>query len=421
MVFHDKPPGYHGKILTGKYDTGLQSDVAKQISSCKSFDQIGLSVMPYIAAWQTDQSGIWYEFVSERFLELFQCIPERIVQVFCNSIIDHRQYQHTDIYPDIKESILTKDDLENQRRRLRKETVSEGVAEAIYKVALPNNHTIWLKDWASITFFKKDRLYLSPGYLCDVTMEMSQKDHLDEINVTVNRDKNVLVEAERSAALGQISAKIFHEIRNPILSIGALAKRLLKKQKDTGSHSYLDVIMKESNRLEKILNNLFNYTRRIQIDTEPTDLVALTKNTIDLLQTEFDRQQIQLVLSIDENIPPITLDKEQIHLAIVHILKNSVEAMSTGGKLSITLAKEKESVFITIRDSGDGILDAHARRVIEPFFTTKVYGTGLGLSLAQKAIDLHGGSLTFQQSDSSGTTVIVQIPYTTSSQEVIRE
>ncbi len=231
MMSFDPFKDYYGKILLDQYSDDLRSRVAKQISSSASYDQIGLSVMPYIAAWRTDKPGIWYEFVSDRFLDLFQCTHKRIAQVFSNSIVDHRQYHFTEIYPDIKESILKKDDLARQRSQLRKVTAKEGVVEAIYKVALPGSKNVWLKDWASVTFFEEDCICLSPGYLCNVTLEMSQKDHLGEINVTVNRDKNVLVEAERSAALGQISAKIYHEIRNPILSIGGLAKQLMKKNR----------------------------------------------------------------------------------------------------------------------------------------------------------------------------------------------
>ncbi len=403
------PKGYYGTILTEPYSLGLRTKVNEQISICRSFDKIGLSVMPYIAAWRIDQSGIWYEFVSDRFLDLFNCGPGEIAQTFCESIIDHRQYQQTDIYPDIQESILNRNDLDIERKRLRQETVKEGVVEAIYKVALPSNN-VWLKDWATVTIFKKDGICISPGYLCNVSLEMSQKDHLDEINVTVTRDKNLLVEAERSAALGQISAKIYHEIRNPILSIGGLARRMLKKQESDNSRTFLDVIAKEADRLEKVLNNLFNYTRKVDIKPESTDLVDLTRGVIDLLQSDFNRQNIIVTLIVNELIPPVMIDKEQINLTLVHILKNSVEAMPSGGRLSIEIDLNNNGVLLSIRDSGDGISDGHSRRVTEPFFTTKVYGTGLGLSLAKKAIDLHKGSLSFQQDDTGGTEVLIQLP-----------
>lgn len=404
------PEGYYGQILTSTYSLELRNTVAEQISSCASFDRLGMSVMPYIAAWRIDRPGIWYEFVSDRFLELFHCSPAAIARTFRESIVDHRQYRQTAIYPDIKESILDRADLEDQRFRLRRESTQEGAAEVIYKVALPERRNVWLKDWASVSHFKEDGICLSPGYLCNVSLEMSRKDHLDEINVTVNRDKNLLVDAERSAALGQISAKIFHEIRNPILSIGGLAKILLKKPDAENSHNYLDVIAKEAGRLENILANLFAFTRDVELVPESTDLVALAKSVVDLLQSELDRQNITIAFSVVGSIQPIMIDREQIRLALVHILKNSVEAMPQGGSLAITVDRQNENVTISIRDSGIGVPAGYVRRVTEPFFTTKVYGTGLGLSLAQKAIDLHAGTLTFRQPDTEGTEVVVKLP-----------
>jgi signal transduction histidine kinase len=219
-----------------------------------------------------------------------------------------------------------------------------------------------------------------------------------------------LVEAERSAALGQISAKIYHEIRNPILSIGGLARRLLKKPGGENSQKFLEVIAKEAGRLESVLANLFNYTKTANFTPAPTDLVALTKSVIDLLQSDLDRLRITAAFAVVGEIPPILIDREQIHLALVHILKNSIEAMPHGGNLVLTAGRRKESVTLSIRDSGAGILPGHITRVTEPFFTTKVYGTGLGLSLAQKAIDLHAGSLTFVQPEVNGTEVIVELP-----------
>ena len=404
------PEGYYGRILTGEYSLRLRRTVAEQFASCTAFDRLGLSVMPYIAAWRIDRSGLWYEFVSAGFLELFHCSPATIARTFRDSIIDHRQYRHKDVYPDVQESILDRADLENQRLRLRQESAAQRVGEVIYKVVLPNRQNVWLKDCPSVTRFEEDGICLSPGYLCNVSLEMSRKDHLDEINEVVTREKYLLVEAERSAALGQISAKIFHEIRNPIVSIGGLAKRLLQKPEADNSQKYLEVIVREAGRLENVLANLFSYTKTADFAPEPSDLATLAKNVIDLLQSELDRQHITIAFTVTGPIPLIPVDRAQIRLALIHIMKNSIEAMVSGGKLAITIGRNKDSATLSIRDSGMGIPAGYGRRVVEPFFTTKVYGTGLGLSLAQKAVDLHDGTLTFRQPDTGGTEVIMELP-----------
>ena len=382
----------------------------QQVAACSAFDQIGLAVMPYIAAWQVDKPGIWYEFVSRRFLDLFGFTPDRLSREFSKAILDRREYKSADICPDIREMILQRQELDNQRHRIREESIQTGETEAVYKVLLPDNSVRWLKDWASVTTFLQDGICLSPGYLADVSMEMDQKDQVNELNVMVNRDKGLLVEAERHAALGQISAKVFHEIRNPILSIGGLAKRLSDQLPADGPQPYMAVIVKEAERLEDILNNLFKFTGPVALNRESVEPGRVVKRVIGLLRSDLDKYGIKVTFTSQEHLPDIVIDQELIHEALVHIIKNCIDAMAEGGDLTIELCLEKEYVSIVIRDSGAGISATHESRITEPFFTTKVYGAGLGLSLANKAVQLHAGELTIRRLDSGGTEVVILLP-----------
>lgn len=403
-------PEYCGRILHGNYSNNLKETVQQQVAACSAFDQIGLAVMPYIAAWQVDKPGIWYEFVSRRFLDLFGFTPDRLSREFSKAILDRREYKSADICPDIREMILQRQELDNQRHRIREESIQTGETEAVYKVLLPDNSVRWLKDWASVTTFLQDGICLSPGYLADVSMEMDQKDQVNELNVMVNRDKGLLVEAERHAALGQISAKVFHEIRNPILSIGGLAKRLSDQLPADGPQPYMAVIVKEAERLEDILNNLFKFTGPVALNRESVEPGRVVKRVIGLLRSDLDKYGIKVTFTSQEHLPDIVIDQELIHEALVHIIKNCIDAMAEGGDLTIELCLEKEYVSIVIRDSGAGISATHESRITEPFFTTKVYGAGLGLSLANKAVQLHAGELTIRRLDSGGTEVVILLP-----------
>lgn len=404
-------PGYYGKILIGNYSTGLKGLVEEQIEACRAFDRIGLAAMPYIAAWHVDLPGIWYEFVSQRFLALFCVAPDKIGREFSNAILDRREYEHAEICPDIKEMVLTRHELEDQWDRIRGESILTGQTEAVYKVRLPDSRIRWYKDWARITTFVEDSICLSPGYLADVSMEMSQKDQVDELNVMVNRDKSLLVEAERHAALGQLSAQVYHEVRNPILSIGGLAKRLVEQHSNKETKPYMSVIVNEAERLEKILNNLFKFTTPVTLDTRPTNPENIIKRVIGLLRSDIDHLGIHVTLDCPGNLPEIEIDPEQFNEALIHIIKNSIDAMPDGGELAIRLQRDEEYISITIRDSGAGISPAHEKRLTEPFFSTKVYGSGLGLSIAKKAVLLHGGKLTIKGLDSGGTDVQLFIPH----------
>jgi|GEM_PF-555578 len=402
---------YCGKLLHKACSAELKRKVREQIAACFSFDQIDIPILPYISAWYIDQPGIWYEYVSNQFLSLFNCSPDTIVKTFCNSILDRREYRNNGGTPIVREMITPGKDIEHHRQNLRGKSSRTGTMEAVYKVKLPDARTIWLKDWASISIFEQDGICLSPGYLTDVSMEMLQKDQLSEINAVVNRDKELLVEAERFAALGQISAQVYHEIRNPVLSIGGLAKRLLKKP-PAKPQLFLEVIAKEADRLGKILNNLFKFTQRTELSPKISDPVQLVERVISLLQSDLEDFGVKTTLLVESPISEISIDQEQIYLALVHIIKNGIEAMIDGGNLDIKISQSETDVIITIRDSGEGIHMVHKKRVTEPFFTTKVYGTGLGLSLAQKAIHLHGGELVINTVTSGGTEVIVYLPIT---------
>lgn len=402
---------YTGKILLGNYSQQLKKILKEQIDACQSFDRIGLAAMPYIAAWHVDQPGIWYEFVSQRFLDLFGVTADSIGKKFSNAILDRREYEHAEICPDIKEMVLTRHELEDQWNRIRGESILTGQTEAVYKIRLPDGRIRWYKDWATVTTFVDDSICLSPGYLADVSMEMSQKDQVDELNIMVNRDKGLLVEAERHAALGQLSAQVYHEVRNPILSIGGLAKRLADQHSNKDTKPYMSVIVNEAERLEKILNNLFKFTTPVSLDSRPTDPIEMMKRVIGLLRSEFDHLNIHVSLDSPKSLPEIIIDQEQFHEALIHIIKNSLEAMPEGGNLSIILNREEEYVSIIIRDSGAGISPAHEKRLTEPFFSTKVYGSGLGLSIAKKAVQLHGGRLIIKGLDSGGTEVQMLVPH----------
>ncbi len=400
---------YCGKLLREACSASLKQKVREQIAACFSFDQIDIPILPYISAWRIDQSGIWYEYVSKQFLALFNSDPGTIAKIFCNSILDRREYRNNGGTPIVREMITPGKEIATQRHQLRGKSSKTGTMEAVYKVRLPDGRTMWLKDWASITFFEEDGICLSPGYLTDVSMEMQQKDQLSEINAVVNRDKELLVEAERYAALGQISAQVYHEIRNPVLSIGGLAKRLLRKP-PAEPQLFLEVIAKEAERLGKILNNLFKFTQRIELSPKYSKPVQLVERVISLLQSDFEHFGVRASLVVEKPISDIYIDQEQICLALVHIIKNGIEAMVDGGNLDIKIDQSETDVVITIRDSGEGIHMVHKKRVTEPFFTTKVYGTGLGLSLAQKAIHLHQGELLINTVTSGGTEVIVHLP-----------
>nr|CBX31121.1 hypothetical protein N47_E46330 [uncultured Desulfobacterium sp.] len=172
---------YYGRILVGDYSAELKEKVAGYIMSFKAFEDSGAPVIPYIAAWNENDKIIWYEFAGSEFIKLLKCDLNEIAEVFRNRIIDRRVYKYLDYNREIKEEIISGDELLVCQIGLREESKRSGIVEAVYKVALNDNNIIWLKDRANIETYSKDNTCISIGCLTDVTKEMEQKDLLEKI------------------------------------------------------------------------------------------------------------------------------------------------------------------------------------------------------------------------------------------------
>ncbi len=226
----------------------------------------------------------------------------------------------------------------------------------------------------------------------------------------VEQQKALLIEAERLSALGQLASKVFHEIRNPISAVGGLSRLLLKKDTSQELKLYLETIRREAARLEKVLEDLFEFIRPIELHPEPIGLYRLLQTSLNLLQADFRQAGIHIALDIIGREPIVCVDQEEMRLVFLHLLQNALEAMPEGGVLKIKVRVGEEGLHIEFVDSGVGIPKAYLKRVTEPFFTTKTYGSGLGLSVAKRIVELHGGQLHLQPIKPSGTKAVISLP-----------
>ncbi len=225
----------------------------------------------------------------------------------------------------------------------------------------------------------------------------------------LEEEKDLLIEAERLSALGQLASKVFHEIRNPVSALGGLSRLLLRKDIPKDIKLYLETIIQEAERLERVLEDLFEFIRPIRLAPKPTGLYQLLQTVLTLLSGDFRESRVHLVIEVADREPIVYVDQEEIQLALIHILKNALEAMPEGGILRIGIDL-KDGVEIAISDSGLGIPRAYLNRVTEPFFTTKIYGSGLGLSVAKRIVELHKGSISIERIEPSGTKVVIKLP-----------
>ncbi len=240
--------------------------------------------------------------------------------------------------------------------------------------------------------------------------EMQQKIHqLEALNEELERSKNQLVTAERFSALGQMAAQMVHRIRNPVTSLGGVARLLGKKVTDPALGRYLEVIQRESQRLESILADLTEFVTHQELDREPARLSAIVRQVQVLFQRDFQEHGITVSTSFADDEPWCALDRQQMRQALIQILKNAKEAMPGGGHIDIQLEHKDGTLELIIRDSGHGLPPGHETMVMDSFFTSKMHGTGLGLTLVDRILKDHGGQLLLRRLE-QGTEVIVTIP-----------
>jgi len=233
---------------------------------------------------------------------------------------------------------------------------------------------------------------------------------LEDLTLELDKNKDLLVEAERYSALGQMAAQLVHAIRNPITTIGGAARMLSKKVTDETWLKFLHMMVKETARVESTLEDLFDFVKQVDFEKERTALYPLIRKTLMLVQPRMAKQNITWELDLPEPEREFDMDTRQIRQMLLHLVKNAVEAMPEGGKLSVAYAEENGCGRITVTDTGMGMAEDSMERAKDPFFTTKTYGTGLGLTMVERIVQAHGGNFSFRTSAGGGMEATVKLP-----------
>lgn len=244
---------------------------------------------------------------------------------------------------------------------------------------------------------------------CHLYMAMQRKiKELEAVTHELEKNKNLLIEAERYSAVGHMAAQLAHSIRNPITAIGGTARLLARKTDNKDWLQFLDMMTREAEKIEKTLEDLFSFVERIKPACVRMPLFQLIHKSILLHFSAMQARGIKRKLRFPDHDPEVEVDAQLIQQALVHLIRNSIEAMPQGGELAVEVQVDEQAVRIIIEDTGDESADLlHAT---DPFFTTKVVGTGMGLTLVKRIIEDHGGSLVLQNRPERGVRVTVMLP-----------
>ena len=215
-----------------------------------------------------------------------------------------------------------------------------------------------------------------------------------------------LQQAEKLAAVGELSTYVAHEIRNPMFAIAGFANSLLRSGSlDEKSRAKVSIILEESNRLDKILKSLLNFARPTQGAEGRVDAALVAGQTMELMALACQKQGVEAVVEAAPGLPLAKGDPELVKQCIINMVKNAMEAMPEGGRLTLRAYPRGGNVVMELADTGKGIPPENLDHVFNPFFSTKDKGAGLGLAMIKKILDDAGGSVELESEQGKGTTV----------------
>jgi signal transduction histidine kinase len=215
------------------------------------------------------------------------------------------------------------------------------------------------------------------------------------------------------AAFGQLTSGLAHEVKNPLNSM-TIHLELLKEQlglSSTEVTNSLDVIEGEIRRLDRVVQGFLKFMRPEELHLAPIDVNALLKNEGTLLEAEWNRKGIGFVYRLDPNLPSITADEELLRQVFLNIVLNACQAMPEGGTVTIgTERGEGEFIIVSITDQGCGIAPEERDKIFKLYYTTKPGGSGLGLALVYRIVQLHDGAIEVISDIGRGTSMIIRLP-----------
>lgn len=222
-----------------------------------------------------------------------------------------------------------------------------------------------------------------------------------------------LAHSEKIATLGRVAAQVAHEVRNPLAGLLLYSEHLKGKldgKVPPGDAQLINKIIETINHLTATTEQILNYARPVTLAVKTVDLNDVARDVVQLLSTEISAHNIETVLELDSSPVSGMLDEASIRAATLNLVLNAVQAMTSGGRLTISTGRDGKKMWMTIKDTGAGMSPERIKQIFEPFNTTKSRGLGLGMPYAQKIIQQHGGRIEVESRQGTGTQVRIELP-----------
>ncbi len=224
--------------------------------------------------------------------------------------------------------------------------------------------------------------------------------------------ENELQDAQKLATIGEMSARLAHEIRNPIMGIANAIEIIVEDTEDKQNKPIFEEIKRQANRVNEAISKLLKYSKSEKLKLEKQDINENIKSIVFFLKNQSSTNNITFVLELQTKIPKFNFDKEKIENAFLNLSLNAIQAIEDGGVITYKTSfdKEKKTVEICIEDNGIGIPKDKINEIFKPFYTTKTEGTGLGMAIIKDTIDKHSGKITVESEVGVGSCITVILP-----------
>ena len=223
-------------------------------------------------------------------------------------------------------------------------------------------------------------------------------------------------EVERStrlASIGRLAAGVAHEIRNPLSSIKGFATYFGERYKDIPEDkNTAQIMVSEVERLNRVVSQLLEFARPVNINKKTLDIKTIINHSAKMIERNAAKKDIEIRVDIPSGIPHVSIDSDRMNQVFLNLFLNSIEALDSGGKLSISVDYDtaNELIKIKVSDTGKGIAPKDLGNVFDPYFTTKQSGTGLGLAIVHRIIESHNGEIKVESEQGKGTDVTITLP-----------
>ncbi len=218
--------------------------------------------------------------------------------------------------------------------------------------------------------------------------------------------------AARLAALGRLTSGVAHEVKNPlnamVLQLEILKSKLTGQDENVGQH--LEILSSEIKRLDRVVKTFLDFTRPFKLRPIPTDVESLVREVFLLAEPEAQKNNVQLIFEQQGALPPVNVDRDLMKQALLNLVLNGCQAMPKGGQLKVRPQTDGRYLNLELSDQGVGIPPDDRQKIFSLFYTTKPGGSGIGLAMAFRVVQLHNGFIDFSSVVDQGTTFRVSIP-----------